>query len=92
MPTARTTATLSRYQYMSRCNYCSHRQLKKLAKDKGMKLTIIRETEYALGGVNVFMSPPEITREYLKTLVRGTPEREKYLVAWYMELTDHCCC
>jgi hypothetical protein len=68
------------------CNYCCFKSVKANAKRAGMKVATSPHTG-VLGGVDVYRLPPSVRLTEL-----GKQERAKYFVAWYMELTDHCCC
>jgi len=82
---------------MGQCNYCTFQQIKK-SKPKGYKVRIL-DGDFGLGGVDIFVVPPHITisdiRKWKKSseqLPNGDKKRQKYFVAWFMELPDHCCC
>jgi len=61
------------------CNYCSLNKIKKNAKDQGLIVTNI--------GRHYYKHPPKVDINLL-----DEKERRKYFSAWFMELTNHCCC
>lgn len=73
---------------ITKCNYCKLRTLRRRAKASGEKIVLVGNTAYRI--------PQRMSkRDFLKLPV-GTPDnrvgRSKYWVAWFMEITNHCCC
>lgn len=63
---------------MNMCNYCNLLDIKKRTKDD-QRVTLI--------GDDCYRHPKDI--DILKL---SKVEREKYFVAWFMELPKYCCC
>ena len=75
---------------VSTCNYCHYRGILSNAKIKCLSVTCLRDQDWGLGGLNIYVHPPEIV---IKDLPGGADgEREKYRMAWFMYLPDHCAC
>jgi len=74
---------------LTQCNFCSFKAVQRSARARGLKITKVPN----MGGVDILLHPKDVDP---KTLSKGEPNskrlREKYFVAWYMELPDHCCC
>lgn len=75
---------------MSICNYCILQSIKKQAKLKGYKVTILYDAKWGLGGVNVYVHPKSIKISDLSGGEDG--ERKQYRKAWMMEIPVYCCC
>ena len=75
---------------MSICNFCSYRRIVANANKKGSVVTVLRDAEWGMGGVNVYVHPREVEIKALSCGEDG--ERSKYRVSWFMELQDHCAC
>ena len=74
---------------MSQCNYCSLQKIKKAAAKAGNKV-ILTDKKWIMpfiGGVNVFVVPPNMTIEDL-----NDDNAENYFSTWFMYLSDHCVC
>jgi hypothetical protein len=72
------------------CNYCSLKFIKNRAKRDGLKVTILRDATWGMGGVNVYVHPENVD---IKALAGGEDgERSKYREAWFMELSKDCAC
>ena len=68
------------------CNYCSLQAIKQRAKENNLKVTLL-QSNWELGGIDVYVHPKDVKVKKL-----DDREREKYRVAWFMELSDHSCC
>ncbi len=66
-------------------------QIRRDAKKKKMRVTTLADTEFMLGGTNVYVHPPDvkITKEYLRANVDA---HDKYFVAWFMAIGKMCEC
>lgn len=68
-------------QKMSICNYCSMQDIKRDAKKKDLKVVIIPSTCMdTMGGVEVHV------------LKKGEKPSKKNWRAWFMEVSQGCCC
>jgi hypothetical protein len=75
---------------LTQCNYCSLKVIRHDAKLEKMKVTILSDANWGMGGVNVYIHPRNIN---IKELPGGEDgERKKYRVAWFMSLGNHCEC
>jgi len=80
---------------LTRCNYCSLRIIRKEAKEKKLKVTLLAGWH---GGIDAYMHPKNVTRQELQACREKTwgdiPNSGpgKYWAAWFMEITNHCCC
>jgi len=75
---------------LTRCNFCTLKSIRADARKKKLKVTILSDAKWGMGGVNVYVHPKNIK---IRDLPGGEDgEREKYRKAWFMELTNHCCC
>lgn len=66
------------------CNFCNLKWIRCAADKAGKAVTLVRLERCAanpLGGVDVLVHD-----------VGEEPDREKHFRAWFMALTDHCCC
>lgn len=66
------------------CNFCNLRWIKKRARITGDQVTLVMiepSEAHPLGGVDVLVHPAD-----------EQPDREKHFHAWFMALSDHCCC
>ena len=71
---------------MGICNYCRLNRIKKDA-ENGLKVTILSDAVWGLGGKNVYVHPKEIK---ISSLSDG--ERSKYRKAWMKEIPKQCFC
>lgn len=62
---------------LTSCNYCTLRAIEARAKLRGLQVTGM--------GQHVYVHPSGVEKDQLK------PDGE-YHVAWFMELTESCCC
>jgi hypothetical protein len=81
---------------MSQCNYCSFRDIKRHAKEKGMQ--VIVQTGWR-DGLDIFVVPMYVKKSDAKKWrdvsddePNGGPERQKYLVMWCMSIPERCEC
>lgn len=72
---------------LTRCNFCSLRVMKILAKESGLKVTVLKDASWGLGGSNVYVHPAGVD---VRKLVEG--ERVKYRGAWMQEIGKSCEC
>lgn len=72
------------------CNYCSLRITKNRAKKRGMKVTVLRDAKWGMGGVNVYVHPENVNIKELEGGEDG--ERAKYRESWLMSLPEGCAC
>jgi len=70
------------------CNHCLYQYYKKMAKRKGLEISVL-ESDFGMGGIEIYMHPPEID---VRKLIPDSHEYKKYHVAWFMELGDSCSC
>lgn len=74
---------------MTECNRCSLQEYRKEARDKGMKVTTVRNAKWGMGGVNVYRHPPEVK---VADIEEDSPEHKKYSIAWFMSIPAGCEC
>lgn len=75
---------------LTQCNYCSLQHYHSEAKAKQLKVTVLPDAKFGLGGVNVYVHPKDVS---IKELSGGEDgERKQYRQAWFMELPERCCC
>lgn len=74
---------------MSLCNYCALEDIKRRAKETNKKVTVRDNAKWGMGGVNVYMHPSDVR---LSNVIEDSKIHDKYFVAWFMELPNHCCC
>jgi hypothetical protein len=75
---------------LTTCNYCNLRSIRRHAKEQGLKVTVLNDARWGMGGCNVYVHPKSIKiREF-----RGGEDgaRAKYRRAWFAELPERCCC
>ena len=75
---------------LTRCNFCSLEQIKREAKKKGQRVTVLPDARWGMGGVNVYVHPKHVNVRVMEGGEDG--ERRSYHVSWMMQLTAHCCC
>ena len=71
---------------LTSCNFCSLRQIRNRAQVAGKKVHIV----YDNGSARVYVYPKEVKLPFW--VDESTEFHEKYFTAWFMELSDHCCC
>jgi len=64
------------------CNYCKLKNIKEDAKETNSKVKIKPDIRYK--GILVFV--------YKENEQLDESEDSKHFYAWFMTLTDHCCC
>jgi len=69
------------------CNYCTLRRIRERAKVSGVRVTVLRDAKWGLGGVNVYVHPVKVNVRKLREYDRG-----KYRAAWFMEVGQSCEC
>lgn len=74
----------------TRCNFCSLKIIRKDAKAKNMKVTLMHDAKWGMGGTNVYVHPPDVDIRSLPGGEEG--ERKKYRWTWMMGIGDHCSC
>jgi len=72
--------TKSGEKAMARCNYCNFVSIREEHKNSDKTVTLTPDN-------HVYVHPKEIIIADL-----SKEEREKYFVAWFMELPNYCCC
>jgi len=65
------------------CNFCTFKRIKRRAEKAGHELV----QRPARGGVEVFVCPPGEDIDELDEM-----EERRWFCAWFMALSDHCCC
>ena len=75
---------------LTSCNFCNLNRIRRDAKVKGMKVTVLNAVMGGLGGSTVYVHPKEVKIAKLPGWEDGP--REKYFVSWMMEIPDRCCC
>ena len=74
----------------TQCNYCSLKAIRREAKAKGKKVTVLNDAKWGMGGFNIYVHPPDIN---IRKLTGGEDgAREKYRSAWMWEIGKHCTC
>ena len=63
---------------LTSCNYCDYTAI---MSRRGKAQAILEPGHDELGGVTLYIRPLD-----------ETLDREKHFSAWFMELTDSCCC
>ena len=75
---------------LTRCNFCSLKDIRKRAKEKGGKISILNDARWGMGGKNVYRHPEGIN---IRNLPGGEDgERAKYRIAWMGEIPNSCQC
>lgn len=75
---------------LTQCNLCSLNRIKVLAKEKGLRVTVLADAEWGMGGLNVYVHPQGVK---IATLPGGEDGvRKMYMRAWFMSLSDQCAC
>jgi len=69
---------------------CRMEQIRRDAKKKKMRVTTLRDTEFKLGGVNVYVHPRDV--KVTSASVRDPVIHDKYFVAWFMAFGAMCEC
>jgi len=72
------------------CNFCSLKIIRQKAKRKGLIVSSFPhcgKLQMATSGTDIYVHSKDINLEKL-----SEKEREKYFVAWFMEIGDHCEC
>jgi len=83
---------------MGQCNFCSLNSIKSKAKRREQTVKKMPAT-WGMGGLDIFIVPKHIKLVEIRTwkqpsddLPNGDVNWERYHVAWFMELSDSCCC
>lgn len=72
------------------CNYCLLKIIRRAAKAKKKKVTILANPVWGMRGFNVYVHIPSVTIHKLKGGEDG--ERSKYRLVWMAKIEDHCTC
>lgn len=72
------------------CNYCLLEGIRKMAKEKKKKVTILADTSWSIKGLNVYVHPPSVIIHKLNGGEDG--ERAVYRIAWVKKIENHCSC
>lgn len=72
------------------CNHCLLKRIKREAQKNNLKISILSDAEWGMGGQNIYVHPRDINISSLSNGEDG--ERAKYRKAWVMEIPDQCCC
>lgn len=75
---------------MAKCNYCRLKKIQEVARKKNNKVTILADTSWIMGGVNIYVHPPSIIISKLYGGEDG--ERAVYRYAWMKKINKHCSC
>ena len=75
---------------LTSCNFCNLGRIRRDAKVKGMKVTILNDASWGMGGSNVYVHPKEIKIEKLDGGENGC--RLEFRVSWMMEIPNRCQC
>ena len=66
------------------CNLCSFIDIKRRAKERGLKVTTIQGW---MGGTDVYVHPKTVNIKKLEGFnIPDHPNRDKYFVAWFREI------
>jgi hypothetical protein len=68
---------------LTQCNYCDLKSIKARAERDNLKVTKIK-VDWGLGGYDILVHPKEVEKPEL--------DRDKYFVAWMMEIGKFCEC
>lgn len=67
--------------HLTPCNFCNLRSYRRWASEQGKVITLRpAPKDFAPKGIDVMMH------------AEGEQPTEKHWTAWFMALTDHCCC
>jgi hypothetical protein len=78
---------------LTRCNYCSLREIKAQARKEKKKVTLLPGRTFGqhqgggIRGIDVYVHPAKIDVKKLRP-----DQREKYWDRWFWELSDRCVC
>lgn len=72
------------------CNFCNLNRIKRRAKENGMKVTVLNDPRWGMGGSNVYVHPKGLKIEKLPGGEDGP--RSKYFASWMMEIPARCNC
>jgi len=72
------------------CNFCNLNRIRLRAKASGMKVTILNDAHWGMGGSNIYVHPKEVKIAKLTGGENGA--RKEYFVSWMMEIPDRCQC
>ena len=83
---------------MGQCNFCTFKSIKSKAKKEDMTIKKL-DGSWGMGGIEIFKVPKDISLSNIKqwkqpsdNLPNGDQNWQKYHVAWFKELPNHCCC
>jgi len=83
---------------LTKCNFCSLREIRAQAKHDKKQVSIMRGRRFAMGGrlmparmrgYDVYVHPLWLD---LRTEEWTYSKRQRYWVCWFWELSDHCVC
>lgn len=75
---------------LTSCNYCNLKRIKRAAKAKDYKVTILYDAKWGMGGANVYTHPKYVNIAGLEGGEDG--ERKNYRSSWMMSIPKECCC
>ena len=74
----------------SQCNHCKVKAVKRRAGERGLKVTTMKNDEWGMGGVNMYMHPADV--KLPKDMPGDGDMHDKYFVAWFMAIGKTCEC
>ena len=72
------------------CNFCKLARIRRNAKEKRLKVTVLNDARWGMGGSNVYVHPKEVKIAKLPEGEDGL--RSTYRVSWMMEIPNSCRC
>jgi hypothetical protein len=75
---------------LTSCNFCKLNRIRRDAKAKGLKVTVLNDARWGMGGSNVYVHPKEIKIEKLSGGENGP--RSEFRFSWMMEIPNGCRC
>lgn len=75
---------------MNICSYCALKKARKKAEVDKKEVTVLNDTSWIVGGVNIYVHPPSVVIHDLPGGEDG--ERAVYRWSWFKQIEDHCTC
>ena len=75
---------------LTTCNFCNLGRIRERAKAGGMRVTVLKDAKWGLGGSNVYVHPAGVDIRRLSE--EGTAGRKMYWAGWMQEIGKRCEC
>lgn len=75
---------------MTPCNFCKLRDIRLFSKERGLKVTVLSDAGWGMGGKNIYVHPVDVKIAELSGGEDGV--RSRYRQSWMMYIPHKCAC